>query len=310
MTPREGISVQVLTYNHERYIGQCLESIAAQNYGGPLEIIVFDDASTDATADRVREAAERDPRIKLIVREKNLGAARNFASALDACRGPYLAFCEGDDFWNHPEKLSMQADVLDRSPEVSLVYTDYAKADTAGRILPGKMPGPQPDAFRLADLLTDHGPSTNTVMVRRSALERPFPEVFFEVPNPDVFIFAAALAEGTGKHLPVVTGTHRLHDGGIWSSRSAAEQKLMRLGTRLALLSTLPAERRKSLRDTESALKSEFEAAMYAAAAADTGLFQKYAGRLTKGALRKILWNRRLGELKQRIRQGKNTREG
>lgn len=302
MTPRKGISVLVLTYNHEKYIRQCLDSIVAQDYNGPLEIRVFDDASSDATAEIVRKAAARDTRIKLSVREKNMGAAENFAAALADCTSTYLAFCEGDDFWNRPDKLSLQTAVLNRSPEVSMVYTDYKKADADGRVLPGKMPGPQPEVFRMKDLLTDHGPSTHTVMVRREALNGTFPNVFFEVPNPDVFIFGAVLSCGTGKHIPEITGTHRLHEGGIWSARSATEKKLMRLGTRLAFLSTLPPENRQPLREIEKQLKTEFESAMYAVAASDRALFVKYSARLSGGALRKILWSRRLADLKQSIR--------
>lgn len=310
MTPRKGISVLVLTYNHEKYIEECLKSIAAQDYPGPLEIKVFDDASTDGTAHLVRAASEQDPRITLTVRDRNTGAAKNFAEALRACSAPYLAFCEGDDYWIRTDKLSMQAAVLDRSPKTAMVYTDYESGDADGQVLSGRMPGPQPEVFELANLLTDHGPSTLTVMVRRTALNAAFPKVFFEVPNPDVFIFGAVLLTGSAKHITEVTGIHRLHEGGIWSARSATEKKLMRLSTRLAFLSTLLAENRKTYAALEKKLRRAFESAMYAAAYTDTALFKKYSGRLSKGALRKILWSRRLADLKKRIRQATNSREG
>jgi hypothetical protein len=101
--------------------------------------------------------------------------------------------------------------------------------------------GEQVAQFGLEDLLFSNGPSTNTVMVRREALPSTFPTAFYTVPNPDVFLFAWALIHGKCAYIDKVCSAYRLHEDGVWSSRSALEQKLIRLSTRLQVLKSLKA---------------------------------------------------------------------
>jgi len=298
----KGISVLVLTYNHENYIEQCLHGIADQDYPGPMEVVVFDDASTDETAQRIRKFAEKAPDtpITLHVNEVNLGAARNFEEALAACSMPYLAFCEGDDFWILPEKLSRQAEVLDAEPATTMVYTDYAKADESGIIAAKNTLNGQPESFTFSDLMLDHGPSTNAVMMRREVLGTPFPGAFRTVPNPDIFIFSAALLNGKARYLDISASAYRLHPGGIWSSRSNIEQKLIRLSTRLAVMKSLPKRERSKFKEIEMQLSHEFSKSMRKLADSGDILFNKYADHLSNK-------NIRLMALRKKLRNWKNS---
>lgn len=299
----KGISVLVLTYNHENFIEQCLRGIADQDYPGPMEVVVFDDASTDETARRIRKFAEKAPDIPITlhVNELNLGAARNFEKALAACSMPYLAFCEGDDFWILPEKLSRQAGILDSEPDTTtMVYTNYAKTDESGAIIANSTLNEQPEYFTFKDLMLDHGPSTNAVMMRRDALRNPFPEAFRTVPNPDIFIFSAALLNGRAKYLDFSASAYRLHNGGIWSSRSATEQKLIRLSSRLTVIKSLPKRERTKFKEIEMQLSHEFAKSMRKLAETGDLLFNDYAEHLSTKNIRIIA-------LRKKLRSWKNS---
>ena len=113
------VSVIVLTYNHEKYIAQALDSILMQEANFFYEILIGDDYSSDGTREILQEYQRRFPRqIHLFLREENLGAARNAYELLMEAQGDYLAFCEGDDFWLAKNKLQLQVDFLSREPSM------------------------------------------------------------------------------------------------------------------------------------------------------------------------------------------------
>lgn len=128
------VSVCVITYNHADYIGQCLESILMQKTSFPFEICIGEDESSDDTRERCMEYARKYPdRIRLFLRSRKdveyvkdrpTGKA-NHAKTYRACRGKYVAYCEGDDFWIDLHKLQKQYDYLEAHPEVPLVTTRF-----------------------------------------------------------------------------------------------------------------------------------------------------------------------------------------
>ncbi|MGI6078575.1 MAG: glycosyltransferase family 2 protein [Fastidiosipilaceae bacterium] len=114
------VSISVITYNHEKYIRQCLDGILMQKVNFPYEILVHDDASPDGTADIIREYEAKYPGIiKPIYQTENQYSQGKPVSKFnfDRARGKYLAFCEGDDYWTDPGKLQKQVDFLERHPE-------------------------------------------------------------------------------------------------------------------------------------------------------------------------------------------------
>ena len=99
------ISVVMLTYFHENYIAQALDSVLSQETDLRYEILIGDDASGDCTPDIIREYAARYPDIvRPVLRTENLGANRNGWDLGHRARGKYIAYLEGDDFWLDPQK--------------------------------------------------------------------------------------------------------------------------------------------------------------------------------------------------------------
>lgn len=116
------ISVIVLTYNQEATIGRALDSVLCQDYGGEMEVIVCDDASTDGTADVCRRYAARYPgRMRMVVNRKNKGLFCNYFDAVAMATGDYIADCAGDDVWIGADRLSRLVRVLTENPEVCMV---------------------------------------------------------------------------------------------------------------------------------------------------------------------------------------------
>ena len=121
------VSVRCITYNHENYIAQALDGFLMQRTRFPFEVIVHDDASTDKTADIIREYEKKYPHIiKPIYQTENQYSKRDGSIGRImnvACKGKYIAFCEGDDYWIDENKLQMQVDFLEKNPEYGMCYT-------------------------------------------------------------------------------------------------------------------------------------------------------------------------------------------
>lgn len=120
-------SVIISSFNYAEYLPASIESALAQ-IDRDFELLIVDDGSTDDSA--VTARAYSDPRVRVIVRPHcGLGAVRN--AGMRAARGRYIAFLDADDLWV-PNKLAAQCEVLDRSPDVGLVYTRFGVIDARG----------------------------------------------------------------------------------------------------------------------------------------------------------------------------------
>lgn len=113
------VSVVVLSYNHEKYISQCLDSILAQKVNFKYEIVIGDDASTDKTPEIISDYIKRHPDITFrpFLRSQNIGASRNAYELSMNIKGRFYAYLEGDDFWCCDQKLQIQYDFLCSHPQ-------------------------------------------------------------------------------------------------------------------------------------------------------------------------------------------------
>jgi len=117
------VSVLMLTYNHGGYIAQALDSVLMQKVKFDYEIVIGDDCSPDNTSTILLKYKEQYPeKIKMILRKKNIGATKNFVDVLKQCTGKYIANLEGDDYWTDENKLQIQVDFLEKSPEYSACF--------------------------------------------------------------------------------------------------------------------------------------------------------------------------------------------
>lgn len=118
------VTIICLTYNHAPYIRDALEGFVCQQTAFPFEVLVHDDASTDGTADIVRDYARRYPRLIKPILQKENQHSRGVNLIPGFCfplvQGRYVALCEGDDRWTAPTKLQRQVEALEQHPEADL----------------------------------------------------------------------------------------------------------------------------------------------------------------------------------------------
>ncbi|MCP5182207.1 MAG: glycosyltransferase family 2 protein [Pseudomonadales bacterium] len=131
------VSICVITYNQERYIGECLQSLVDQKTTFPFDIVVGDDCSTDGTQAIVASFAKKYPGIvKPIFMEVNSRGLKNYLNTHNAAKGEYVAHMDGDDY-ALPGKIQAQADALDRMPLCNAVWHRVDFFDDAGRFCSG-----------------------------------------------------------------------------------------------------------------------------------------------------------------------------
>ncbi len=112
-TPNPKVSVAVITYNQQNTIRKTIDSILSQKYDSLFEIIIGDDCSSDETRNICLQYQKMYPAlIKLIIQNSNQGIVKNFADTILLCKGEYITFCAGDDYWCDDYKLQKQVDFL------------------------------------------------------------------------------------------------------------------------------------------------------------------------------------------------------
>ena len=121
------VSISCITYNHEPYIVQALNGFLMQKTSFPFEVLVHDDASTDRTADIIREYEKKFPKLIKPIYQKENQYSKGFTSVtatwnVPRAQGKYIALCEGDDYWIDENKLQMQVDFLEKNPEYTMCF--------------------------------------------------------------------------------------------------------------------------------------------------------------------------------------------
>lgn len=137
------VSIVVITYNHEKYIKKCLDSILTQVLDYSFEIIISDDLSTDQTAKIITEYQEKYPDIiKPKLRSINVGATKNQYDCFLRCTGDYIAILDGDDFWTNQLKLKTQIDFLKKNETYIACTQRYSVVDENNNVTQKVFYGP------------------------------------------------------------------------------------------------------------------------------------------------------------------------
>ncbi|MGC3895544.1 glycosyltransferase family 2 protein [Pseudomonas urmiensis] len=147
------VSVCVVTYNQEKYIGQCLQSLADQVVDFEYEVLVSDDASSDQTPEIVQGFQERYPDIfKTYLHKQNKGAGANYLFVHSKAVGDYIAHVDGDDYY-YVDKLKVQADFLDKHPNCNIVWHKMRIELSDGRLK--EYVQTNPENFKVGEYLYD-----------------------------------------------------------------------------------------------------------------------------------------------------------
>lgn len=212
------VSVSMITYNHERFIAQALDSALMQQVDFDYEIVVGEDCSTDATREILLAYQEKFPeRIRLLLPEKNLGMMRNFAETIKACRGEYIALLEGDDYWTSPDKLQKQVDFLEVNKDcvaafhnVEIVHEEDSEKNSL--FYENKMK----KKYKRNDFASGNFVQTCSVVFRSQAFSC-FPSWYTAMPMGDWPLHIINSEHGSYGYIDEVMAAYRVHCDGVWS---------------------------------------------------------------------------------------------
>lgn len=118
------VSVHMITYNHEPYIRQAIEGVMMQQTDFEFELVIGEDCSKDKTREVCFEYQRKYPdKIRVLWWHENVfKLGGNGTRVSSHCRGEFIAFCEGDDYWTDPLKLQKQVDVMRNNPNVAFCF--------------------------------------------------------------------------------------------------------------------------------------------------------------------------------------------
>ena len=219
------VSVCVPTYNHAAYIAQMLDGALAQQTTFPYEIVIGDDGSTDGAPEIIQSYAEKHPdKIRAYLHSENMGpkVPREFAGRnnvlflLKACRGEYVALCEGDDYWTDPLKLQKQVDFLDAHPDFAICHHNVRVTYEDGSPEHFFNSPDQQGTSTIEDLLADRWfMATASLLYRNYFLTEDFANWHTQAAAGDWALVLQLAARGPIGYLPDVMGVYRKHLGGL-----------------------------------------------------------------------------------------------
>lgn len=162
------VTVLISAFNSEKFISDSLESICKQTYTN-LEILVYNDASTDKTGEIIRSFTELDDRVVLLDRVSNCGLTKNLFEGMTRAKGKYIARMDADDI-AMPERIATQVSYMESHPEIDILGTSYYPFD--GNSLGAEVKQPESHDEIRCELLLQFTLIHPTVMLRRESFER------------------------------------------------------------------------------------------------------------------------------------------
>jgi glycosyltransferase involved in cell wall biosynthesis len=214
------VAVYMITYNHEDYIEQAIESIVNQKANFLYKLFIGEDCSTDNTRQICIGLKEKYPdKIHLVLNERNVGASQNAQKIFNLCfnsGAKYVAMCEGDDYWTDPLKLQKQVDFMEANPEFVLVG---AKAHVLKgekmqkKVIGGSLKMP---AYDLREVMSYNDFITCTVLFKNVDITINMPT---DIAFGDWWVYCTLLAKGgQGKILDEIFSVYRVHERGVMST--------------------------------------------------------------------------------------------
>lgn len=216
------VSICCLAYNHEKYIGRCLDSFLAQKTDFAYEVLIHDDASADGTAEIIKDYAERYPNlIKPIFQSVNqysqgICITRKFQHP--RIRGKYVALCEGDDYWCDEKKLQTQVSYMENHKECSMTCSAIQRIDGDGVFLRNESIKEEDCDLETTDVIERGGYyiSTPSIVVKSSIyVDTPEFRTIADVEDYPLQLLAAA--KGSIHYFAAPMAAWRTAHEGSWS---------------------------------------------------------------------------------------------
>lgn len=214
------VAIYMITYNHERYIGQAIEGVLIQKANFKIKLFIGEDCSTDNTRAICQDYAKKYPDLIELICTKENNIIVNSTNVRNACiesGAKYIAFCEGDDYWTDPIKLQKQVDFLEANSDFSVCFSGVTIVDEIGEQLDDKYPRKEGDVYTIEDvILTTRNIVPTPTKIFRSILPNPLPDFYINgYLSGDICLQLLLADKGKMKYLPEKMAAYRNHQGGI-----------------------------------------------------------------------------------------------
>ena len=220
------VAVYMITYNHEDYIEQAIESIVNQKANFLYKLFIGEDCSTDNTRQICIGLKEKYPdKIHLVLNERNVGASQNAQKIFNLCfnsGAKYVAMCEGDDYWTDPLKLQKQVDFLVTNQDYVLTFHPVNILNSDGSMVEDFITN-IPVNYETQEMLARFGNYIHTPSVVFRNIIKTFPPEFSLSPIGDYFLYMILTNHGKIKMLEGTMAVYR-YGVGVFSLQTKIEK--------------------------------------------------------------------------------------
>lgn len=227
------IAIYMITYNHELFIEEAVESVMNQSTNFESKLFIGEDCSTDNTREICLRLKEKYPnKIELFLNEKNIGANLNARQIFKAClesEAKYIAILEGDDFWTDPLKLQKQVNFLENNPDYSMcthVANEVNEISNTEYLFPNIN---ENTTKIIQDYISNNLTATCSLLFRAEYL-KPIPRWLNEIKFGDwgLMLFVFHRSNKKMMILKDCMSVYRVHFGGIHGSLKEDNQSLVK----------------------------------------------------------------------------------
>jgi glycosyltransferase involved in cell wall biosynthesis len=221
------VTVACAAYNHEKYISRAIEGFLKQKTSFPVEIIIHDDASTDKTAQIIKEFASEHPELIVPVLQTENQFSKKQGSIyprfiFPLAKGKYIALCDGDDYWIDPNKLQKQVSFLEKNPDFSICF-HKVRILKEGRFFKDFMTKVPSEITTIEDLANGNYIQTPSVIFR-NGLFNDMSWLFRDCPVGDYVTHLLNARNGKIKYIDEVMAVYRIHPTSFWSSMNQIDR--------------------------------------------------------------------------------------
>lgn len=224
------VSIVCTAFNHERYIEDAIRGFLLQKTDFPFEIVIHDDASTDNTRRLIEYYADAYPGlIKPVFQSANqyrLGK-KPIPLAAGYAKAPYIALCEGDDFWTDDAKLQSQLNEMRKRPECDISFHAAKVLHPGGELTPVADYADQVSVIPAEAIISADGAfcPTASLILKREIFAH-LPDWFYRsAPVGDYYYQVFGALSGGALYLPSAMAVYRSFATGSWSSSLARKDR-------------------------------------------------------------------------------------
>lgn len=239
------VTVICVSFRHEKYIAQAMDSFLMQKTEFKFKVFVGEDCGGDGTADIIRAYAEKYPDIIIpFIREQNMGPQRNGLDMCEQATSPYIAFCDGDDYWTDEYKLQKQFDYMEAHPDYRFSFArteviptenwphaNYYKVNADGRyIMPDYHPGYTLGKAPLTakDFIAQSSVGHSSTFFVRWNYDIKFPNWFYEGVLGDKPLKLIQLGAGKAGYIEDIVSAYRVNETGVFSKYKNSDEMFVR----------------------------------------------------------------------------------